>query len=171
MSYGWRRISGDDGGIEGGLVELCDECGFDARLVVDEESELLAAMVQLEHLLEHPDSDQRPAPETWSAREYVEHCHEVTQALLEYVARVTPHAAPGEITNLGAARAAVSALMLGLTAEEHAAELSGEYPFPVSVTWILRHLLHDLEHHVLDLRRGYARIALDRHEGPHTVQR
>lgn len=170
MSYGWRRVD-DDGGIEGGLVELCDECGFDARDVADEGAGLLAAMARLEELSDHPDSGLRPAPETWSAREYVEHCHDVSRELLGYVCTVTSRPAPTDLNDLASARAAVSSLVPALTAEERAAELSDVYPFPVSVTWILRHLLHDLEHHVQDLRRGYAMLALARHEGPYTVER
>lgn len=33
-------------------------------------------------------------------------------------------------------------------------------PFPVSPAWMLNHLLHEVEHHILDIRRGYARMTL-----------
>ena len=49
--------------------------------------------------------------------------------------------------------------------------LFNEYPFPVSVEWLLRHLLHDLQHHVLDIRRGAARIALTDLPEVYTVRR
>jgi hypothetical protein len=41
----------------------------------------------------------------------------------------------------------------------------------VTVEWIVRHLLHDVEHHVLDIGRGYARLALADHPVVHTVER
>jgi hypothetical protein len=49
--------------------------------------------------------------------------------------------------------------------------LSGAYPFDVTVDWIVQHLLHDLEHHALDVRRGYARLAMADHPGGDTVER
>jgi len=41
----------------------------------------------------------------------------------------------------------------------------------MTVGGIVLHLLHDLEHHVLDVRRGYARIAMADHPAVHTVER
>jgi len=56
-------------------------------------------------------------------------------------------------------------------AADLAGVLEGEYPIPVTVAWIVLHLLHDLEHHVLDIRRGYAKLAMADHPEVHTVQR
>jgi hypothetical protein len=44
------------------------------------------------------------------------------------------------------------------------------YPWPVTVQWVLSHMLHDLEHHVLDIRRGYAGFVLADSDGT-TTQR
>ncbi|GCD92117.1 hypothetical protein [Nocardioides sp. LS1] len=76
MTYTWHAV-------DGRLVELCDECGFDARDLTDgrdETERLITAYADLERLLTHPDADRRPEPETWSAREYVDHCVEVCGA-------------------------------------------------------------------------------------------
>jgi hypothetical protein len=154
MSYGWRTI-------DGSMTELCDECGFDARTVGDDETPALtAAFGLLTDLLDHPDVDRKPDAETWSAREYVSHCVEVTGALLEYVARALGRPVPAEPVDLEACAAACQAVVPGLTAADREAVLTGEYSWDVTNEWIVRHLLHDLEHHVLDIRRGYAAFAL-----------
>ena len=43
---------------------------------------------------------------------------------------------------------------------QRAEVLRDTYPQPVTVEWVVRHLLHDTEHHVLDVRRGYATLAM-----------
>jgi len=58
-----------------------------------------------------------------------------------------------------------------LSAEDRRAVLSDKYRFDVTVEWIVRHLLHDLEHHVLDIRRGYAGFAMADHPVIATVER
>ena len=40
------------------------------------------------------------------------------------------------------------------TTAQRAEVLPDTYPQPVTVEWLVRHLLHDTEHHVLDVRRG-----------------
>lgn len=72
MTYGWRESS--DAPLGG--IELCGQCGFDARAVVDERAELDAVFVDLTRLLHHPHRARRPESETFSADEYVEHCVE-----------------------------------------------------------------------------------------------
>src|SRR5690349_7917473 len=82
MTYTWHAV-------DGRLAEICDECGFDARELVDgadETARLVAAYAELERLLAHPDADRSPAEAVWSAREYVDHCLEVAEALFGYVA-------------------------------------------------------------------------------------
>lgn len=142
------------------MVELCDECGFDARRVIDEESELITALEELAGLLDHPDAHRRPAPETWSAQEYVDHLLQVTEALLADIADIADIHPPPAVTDLASAARAVSGLVPRLDAAARMAVLHGTYSQPVTVQWIVRHLLHDTQHHVLDLRRGYARLAL-----------
>ena len=47
-------------------------------------------------------------------------------------------------------------------------ELGG--PQPATPRWMLVHLQHDLQHHHLDIKRGYAKLELDGGKGP-TVRR
>lgn len=165
MSYGWRTIDTD-------MVELCDECGYDARLSRDEGAELAAVYAELARLVDgQADAGRRPAADVFSAEEYVDHCVEVSQGLLEYVARVVGRGDPGELEDLAGAAEAAASVVPTLTAAERAGVLEGEYPMPVTVQWIVRHLVHDLEHHVLDIRRGYARLAMADHPVVHTVER
>lgn len=156
MTYGWRE---PDGAPLGG-VELCDQCGFDARAVTDEPGELDHAFAQLARLLEHPDCSRRPQPEIFSAEEYVGHCVDVTRALLGLITDVTGIAPEDGIVDLPSARAASARVLPALTGTRRDARHTGTYSHDVSAGWIARHLLHDLAHHVLDIRCGYAKLAL-----------
>ena len=66
MTYGLRYL--DDR-----VVEVCDDCGFDARFVADEGSSLEAGFLAMSALLERPDAKVRPAEDVWSAAEYAHH--------------------------------------------------------------------------------------------------
>ena len=164
MSYGWRTISGRD-------VELCDECGYDARLVDDEGRELDAVFTALAGLCDHPDAARRPGPDVFSGEEYVEHCVQVTNGFVGYVTRVTDLPGQPPATDLAEARSTVATVVAGLNSTNRRARLSGEFPFEVTVEWLVRRLLHDLQHHVLDIRRGYARLAMADHPEVYTVKR
>jgi hypothetical protein len=59
-----------------------------------------------------------------------------------------------------AARAASARVLPALTGTRRDARHTGTYSHDVSAGWIARHLLHDLAHHVLDIRCGYARLCL-----------
>lgn len=157
MSYGWREV-------DGVAVEVCDECGFDAREVADERTAFAAVFGRLADLTARPDAARKPSEEIYSADEYVDHCVEVTEAILGYVSdRLgTDRAA---CPDLATAAAAVEAAERTLTAEERATVIEDVYPWPVTVQWVMSHLLHDLEHHVLDIRRGYAGFVLADSEG------
>lgn len=158
MSYGWREL-------EGAAVEVCDECGFDARRVADEEAAFAAVFATLDDLVALPDAARKPAEEVFSAEEYVDHCVEVTEAILGYVSdRLGAERAT--CPDLESSRAAVATVESTITPEERATLIEDVYPWPVTVQWILSHLLHDLEHHVLDIRRGYAGFVLADSEGP-----
>lgn len=144
------------------MVELCDECGFDARELTGNASEarrLDAGYAELERAGLHADADRRPAAETWSAVEYAEHCVEIADVMLRWVADLVGHAGDLAISDLADCRRAVTALVPPLSDAQRGAVLRGEYRQPVTVEWLLRHLLHDLEHHVLDVRRGLAALA------------
>ena len=164
MSYGWRDV-------EGTYVELCDECGFDSRQVTDDLGDLDATFVALAGLCDHADAARRPEAETFSADEYVEHCVEVTNGLLAYLTRITDIPDRSPATDLAQARVAAAAVVGGLTDTSRQAVLSGEYPIDVTAEWIVLHLLHDLQHHVLDVRRGYASLAMADLPEVHTVNR
>jgi hypothetical protein len=49
--------------------------------------------------------------------------------------------------------------------------LSGAFSVDLTVDGIVLHLLHDLEHHLLDFRRGYARLAMADHPVVLTIER
>ena len=90
---------------------------------------------------------------------------EVTEAILGYVTdRLGGDRAA--CADLSTSRAAVERQGAALSAEERAAVIEDVYPWPVTVQWVLSHLLHDLEHHVLDIRRGYAGFVLADSDGP-----
>jgi hypothetical protein len=159
VTYTWHDIGGR-------MAELCDECGFDARELTgnaEEQQRIDAAYADLERLLDHSDADRRPAADTWSAREYVDHCVDVAEVILGWVADLTGGETQEELGDLAVCRRAVAALVPPLTEAQRAAVLHGQYQQAVTVEWLLRHLLHDTEHHVLDVRRGYASIAMAKH--------
>ena len=67
--------------------------------------------------------------------------------------------APEGLVSLSDAAAATAALLRQLSEAQWDAATDG-WPFEVSVRVATLHLLHDLEHHVWDVRRGYAKLAL-----------
>ena len=67
MTYGLRDL-------DGRRVELCDECGFDEREPRDLPAAFAEVYASLERLHRHPEAGRRPEPETWSGKEYAEHC-------------------------------------------------------------------------------------------------
>lgn len=156
MTYGWRE---PEGAPLGG-IELCDQCGFDTRAVTNEPAELDHVFVQLAGLLDHPYRDHRPEPETFSADEYVTHCVEVTRALLGMITDTIGIEQHLEIVDLPSARTAAAQVLPALTGTRRDVRHTGTYSHDVSTGWIARHLLHDLAHHVLDIRCGYAKLAL-----------
>lgn len=164
MSYGVRTIAGT-------MVELCDECGFDGRLVTDQGGAVAAAITTLDGMTRRPKAARRPDADTFSADEYAAHSVEVTMGLLGYVAAATGSALPRQAADLADCSAVAVEVLAGLTDDDRAAVLSGVFPFDLSVNAIVLHLLHDLEHHVLDVKRGYARIAMSDHPVVHTVER
>lgn len=167
MTYGWREAEG----APLGGIELCDQCGFDARSVTDETAELDQVFAQLARLLDHPYRGRRPEPETFSADEYVVHGIDVTRGLLAMIADVTGIEPRTEVVDLASARAASAQVLPLLTGARRDARLTGSYSHDVSAGWIARHLLHDLTHHVLDIRCGYAALALAELPGDWTAGR
>jgi hypothetical protein len=164
VSYGWRRQ-------DGLVVEICDECGFDGRRVADVAGGLRVVLGALDVLLRDHDVDRRPEPETWSAAEYVAHSIEVVRESVMEVAEVAGLTVDVAATDCLGMIAAVDVLIGGL-ADRDRELLLLEAPFAtMTATGVLLHALHDLEHHVLDIRRGYARFGLARGEDLQTAVR
>jgi hypothetical protein len=152
MSHGLRDL-------DGVRVELCDECGFDGREPRHLATALAEAYRSIERLSDHPDAGQRPEPETWSATEYAEHCVEVTANIVAICARAAHRPESAHLAPPAGATTAAAEFINELSDAQWAAVTDG-WPFELSVREAITHLLHDLEHHVWDIRRGYARIAL-----------
>jgi hypothetical protein len=152
MSYGLRDLDGK-------RVELCDECGFDAREPRDLATAFAEAYASLTQLASHPDAGTRPEPETWSGTEYVEHCVDVASQIVAICNRGAGRPESAPVVSISAAAAATAELVRELSAAQWEAGTDG-WPFEVSVGGAATHLLHDLEHHVWDVRRGYAKLGL-----------
>ena len=146
MSYGLR----DMGGMR---VELCDECGFDGREQRHLATALADAYASLEQLSGHTDADRRPQADTWSGMEYVEHCADVADQIVAMCNRGAGRPASAGLVSLSEAAAATAELVHNLSDAQWEASTDG-WPFEVSVRGATIHLLHDLEHHVWDVRRG-----------------
>jgi hypothetical protein len=164
VSYGWRRQ-------DSVIAEICDECGFDTHRAADVGTGLRAVLTAMHDLLTDPDADQRPAATTWSASEYVAHSIDVVAETVAEVADAAGLPPPTPPTDCPTALAALDALLAG-PAGPQLDELMLTTPFAtITARDNLYHALHDLEHHLLDIRRGYGRIALTRGDDLHTTVR
>ena len=131
----------------------------------------------------------RPEPDTWCAVEYAEH---VVSAIvgIEWAAHLfaagrSPHwgelpedSLPGvfehdthdcgrfdvaeTLESLGAAARSMAAFAESLTPDERVATAVFVDEQVLNTTAVIRHALHDAEHHLLDIRRGIARQDLRR---------
>ena len=151
MSYGLRDLDGI-------RVELCDECGFDGRDERTLTTAFAGVYAALEKLSDHPDADRRPEADTWSGTEYVEHCVDVASQILATCHEVTGRPESAGLTSLPDVAAATADLVDGLSDSD--GDTPTGWPYDVTVRGATLHLLHDLEHHVWDVRRGYAKLAL-----------
>jgi hypothetical protein len=152
VSYGLRDL-------DGVRVELCDECGFDEREVGHLTTAFAEVYESLQQLERHHDSGRRPEEETWSGTEYAEHCVDGADQILAICNRGAGRPESASVTSLSEAAAATHELMGDLSDSQWDAVTDG-WSFEVPVRGALIHLLHDLEHHALDVRRGYAKLAL-----------
>ena len=152
MTYGLRDVDGQ-------VVEVCDQCGFDARFMPDVPVALDRAIGVLHDLQTRPQATRRPAPEVWSAAEYGNHVVDGVNRMIDLVTTALARSAPAPVHDLPSARAAAAGLARSLSA----ADLRMPCPFdgaPTDVGLLILHLLHDTEHHVLDARQGLASLAL-----------
>ena len=153
MSYGLRDLAGV-------RVELCDECGFDEREPRDLATAFAEVYASLERLQGHADAGRRPEADTWSGEEYAEHCVDGADQTLAICRRATARPESTEpLVSLSEAAAATAELVGELTDPQWDAVTDG-WSFAVPVRGAMVHLLHDLEHHLWDVRRGYAKLAL-----------
>ena len=65
----------------------------------------------------------------------------------------------GSYADLAGCRQATTVLLPTLSEEQRQMLLRDEYAQDVTMEWLVRHILHDTEHHVLDVRRNYAALA------------
>lgn len=152
MTYGLRDLDGQ-------VVEVCDDCGFDARFVSDAASSLDSAFTAMQLLQQRPHATERPAAEVWSAAEYAHHVvwgSNIVRALIMAALRRSP-TEPGN--DLESTRAACVQLAASLSEADRLVSCPFEGA-PTDAGQLILHLLHDVEHHVLDVRRGYAVLAL-----------
>jgi hypothetical protein len=152
MTYGLRDL-------DGVRVELCDECGFDGREQRRLTTALAEAYASLAQLSRHPDATRRPHADTWSGKEYAEHCVDVSDQIVAICNRGAERPESAPLLSLSDAAAATAELVRELSVAQWDAGTDG-WPFEVSVRGAVVHLLHDLEHHVMDIRCGYAKLGL-----------
>ncbi len=158
MSYGWRDLGQDH------FEELCDECGFDSRRS-DVFRDLPAALDALARQERELCSDIRPEAGTWSAEEYVDHCLDTASEAVAVILSGDPEQST-PFDGVAPAKEQITSLLHELDRNQMDREIDVGGPFPASPAWMLNHLLHEVEHHVLDIRRGYARMTLADQSGP-----
>ena len=131
----------------------------------------------------------RPEPGTWCAVEYAQHVissivgiewaarlfaagrspdwDDLPEDSLPGVSEHDTHACDrfdiaGTLESLGAAARSMAAFAESLTPEEQAVIAVYSKDQVINTTAVIRHALHDAEHHLLDVRRGIARQQLRR---------
>lgn len=157
VTYGWRRLDAD-------TVELCDECGFDSRRVLNVTTDVRSTIETMRLLLGDPDADRRPGPETWSASEYAVHTIAVVTECCQEVADAAGLELGEPPTTCEEAETYVADLHSAI-ADDALEQIALDAPFgELTGTGNLLHALHDAQHdaqhHVLDIRRNYAGLAL-----------
>lgn len=166
----------------------CDECGFTYRdvPVTDLAGRILGDVAPYRAVVLAADADgtlrQRPAPEVWSGLEYTCHLRDVLVVQRERLQRVLDEDRP-ELASMGPDQRAVDDDYNGqdpgfvldeldvaaaafaerlATLEEGDWDRTGVYAFagPAErdVAWIGRHTLHEVVHHLMDVRRGLEQL-------------
>lgn len=167
------------------MLESCAECGFVYDLEQAGQSGAVIAGLVPEYaaLLTGDDAAlrRRPRPETWSALEYACHVRDVLltqrervlQARRESLPALTPMGRDERVEHEGyneqdpravTRQLSDAALLFGnvldrLSAEDWERGLIYPYPDPNqrSLRWLAVHTVHEVRHHLLDIRRQLAR--------------
>jgi hypothetical protein len=158
------------------LQRPCPDCGFDARSVAaaDIAPTTLASTTPWAAVLERPDAAQRPAPEVWSALEYACHVRDVCRVFDGRVVLMLGEEAPrfanwdqdetavaeryGEqdpavvATELREAAAVVSDRFAGVRDEQWDRTGLRSDGSEFTVLTLGQYFLHDLAHHLVDVR-------------------
>jgi hypothetical protein len=172
------------------FFEICDECGFNGGLIdMTEAAAMLRSLgdrwasvfTHSEELLR-----ARPAPDTWCAIEYTQHTTYALGAIEwaagEFVAGRSPDwtQEPEDLAGqfehdvhdckqseiaptldaLSSAAGSMAAFAANLTTAEQERRADYDVGFTINTAAVVRHALHDAEHHLLDIRRGIARLQL-----------
>lgn len=165
------------------LDERCPQCGYDAASVTRAEigDRVRAGVPRWTELLAAPGAAVRPAPEVWSPLEYACHVRDVQRVFAERVALILAEDDPqfenwdqdrtAEAEGYAAQDPATVAADLAAATETVAAAYDA-VPAGDEATWarpgrrsngsvfsldsLARYHLHDLEHHVWDVRAAGA---------------
>ncbi len=168
-------------------MSRCDECGFDeAGLGIPDVASTLRAITEklVEDLMSGDDDAvrMRPEPSTWSMLEYCCHVRDtllvqrerVLLALVEDRPRFVPMYRDERVINAGYEREArrhtgeelamASHLLIrvveGLDDSQLAHRCFYNFPQPAErdVAWVIRHTVHEVVHHEMDVRRVRTRL-------------
>lgn len=158
-------------------IEQCDECGFDGRTIDDEQA--LALVQELPDWwaavvlgLDETDLQRRPVADRWSIAEYTDHVRETafgmrflmdtaltsTDVDLGNPPPTTFAAEPLPISTavaLDGFRSEVDRFVAALESipQMRWSESVTVEDNKVDVRWILRHLIHDVTHHLGDIQQ------------------
>jgi hypothetical protein len=117
--------------------------------------------VAIAELQARPHATERPEPDVWSAVEYAEHVISGSERVIALVSAALDRPSPGTASDVASAKAITIACLQSVSEEDQDVPC----PFdgaPTDVGSLLLHLLHDIEHHVLDVRRGLAKLTIRR---------
>jgi hypothetical protein len=152
MAYGLRRWNDQ-------VIEICDQCGFDTRLVSNLSVAMSAGFDAMAELQLSPQATERPEQDVWSAVEYAEHVVSGSERVVALVHAAVGRPSPATVSHVASAKAITIACLRSISE----ADRDIPCPFegaPTTVEGLLLHLLHDIEHHVLDVRRGLAKLTI-----------
>jgi hypothetical protein len=167
----------------------CAECGFSYELVQPDAVPGRLRALRSGFLKEMASADRvavsmRPQPAVWSALEYAGHVRDVLLVQRERAIAAQVEDVPAvarmhrdervSLARYGAYPAAVVLDQLGMAAELCAVVFEGldpaglarrlVYPWPQpterDLAWVGRHALHEGEHHLMDVRRVLAAVAV-----------